>query len=467
MAAKEKAQGSWGRRLLMAAWLLLIVTLGVAALLAYILPPLGPLPPERVAASDTARPSHNIGAVDSQHLPVPVSPDSQSGAAPADLSTSELSDQLSGTPSSEPSGDAAPDAPPPDSVEAEADTGMIPEVPPTAPPLIEQTIRSAAPTVPATPTAEAQASPKGDATPTAVLPAAPAAPPSPTTPSITPPITPPPAPQAAKPEVDLRPLWQRYAQPFRPQPGKPKIAIVVYSLGLSNNATEEAIRQLPNAVTLSFSPYARKLQAWVSLARARAHEAMIDLPLEPVNYPASDPGYFALLTGNSTDENLQRLAQVVDSSSAIVGLTAFMGSRFSTSEPAMAPIVKTLADRGLLYLDNGQVANTVAKDLAPGYGLAFLTTDRILDGSSADRLTIDARLAQLERLALTRGKAIGLARPFPVTIERLRVWSKTLESRGIQLVPITRMVPLFQAPAQNDGDPKPDNAATQSAGDLG
>ncbi|MFZ5737844.1 MAG: divergent polysaccharide deacetylase family protein, partial [Pseudomonadota bacterium] len=43
----------------------------------------------------------------------------------------------------------------------------------------------------------------------------------------------------------------------------------------------------------------------------------------------------------------------------------------------------------------------------------------------------------LESIAKERGSAIGMASALPVTIERIVNWSKSLESRGILLVPLT------------------------------
>jgi hypothetical protein len=50
---------------------------------------------------------------------------------------------------------------------------------------------------------------------------------------------------------------------------------------------------------------------------------------------------------------------------------------------------------------------------------------------------IDHALADLENLAKERGTAVGVASALPVSIERIGVWIKTLESHGIMLVPLT------------------------------
>ena len=50
---------------------------------------------------------------------------------------------------------------------------------------------------------------------------------------------------------------------------------------------------------------------------------------------------------------------------------------------------------------------------------------------------IDRTLVKLETLAKERGLAVGVASALPISIERLAAWIKTLDSRGIMLVPLT------------------------------
>jgi len=50
---------------------------------------------------------------------------------------------------------------------------------------------------------------------------------------------------------------------------------------------------------------------------------------------------------------------------------------------------------------------------------------------------IDRALAKLETLAKERGIAVGIASALPISIERIGVWIKALESHGIMLVPLT------------------------------
>ena len=96
---------------------------------------------------------------------------------------------------------------------------------------------------------------------------------------------------------DGRQAWQVYARPFRDDPDKTLIAIILRGMGMSQSATNAAIQQLPGEITLSFAAYARGLPQWISGARAAGHEVMLQLPMEPLSYPRqrSRPAHAAYL----------------------------------------------------------------------------------------------------------------------------------------------------------------------------
>ena len=192
--------------------------------------------------------------------------------------------------------------------------------------------------------------------------------------------------------------------------------------------------------TLSFTPYAKDLEAWAAKARAQGHEVLLDLPMEPSTFPNDDPGPRAMITSLSMEENLERLDWILARTDAYVGVAGVMGSRFTTSADQLRPIFQELKKRGLLYLDNRPTDGYVAARLARKMGLALAVNSRLIDDQHASSVTVDARLAQIERVALTEHIAVAMARPFPVTLERLEAWLAGLDEQGFQLVPLTATV---------------------------
>ena len=113
------------------------------------------------------------------------------------------------------------------------------------------------------------------------------------------------------------------------------------------------------------------------------------------------------------------------------------GSRFTTSQADLLPILDEIKARGLMFVDSRSTENSVAGALSKSIGLPRAVSDLALDQQQVSRDAIDQRLQQLERLAHQTGVAVGLGEVYPVTIERLAQWIPGLERRGIALAPVS------------------------------
>jgi uncharacterized protein len=240
--------------------------------------------------------------------------------------------------------------------------------------------------------------------------------------------------------ADGRLPWRVYARPFAGPDKAPKLAVVLTGLGLSYNETRAAIDKLPGGVTFSFDPYTDSLQQWIAVARAHGHEVLIDLPLEPINYPQSDPGPQTLLLGASAADNQARLDWVLTRASGYVGVASAYGASFSGAVNAMLPVLQTLHKRGLIYVDDHIAGQALPTRLARDIGVPLVTNDRYLDAEGT-RGSLDVRLGELERQARTSGHAVGFAAPHPTTIDRLAEWVKQLQPKKVLLAPATAMIP--------------------------
>jgi polysaccharide deacetylase 2 family uncharacterized protein YibQ len=219
----------------------------------------------------------------------------------------------------------------------------------------------------------------------------------------------------------------------------PSIAIVITGLGVGAAKTNDAITKLPAAVTLAFTPYGSEPGTLVERARAQKHEVLLQVPMEPFNYPDNDPGPQTLLTSQTPEQNIDRLAWHMSRFQGYVGLANFMGSRFVVTDSAMQPIIKEAAKRGLAWLDDGTAPRSVAGPLADAQTVPFAKADAIID-TVPTAAEIDKALSALEGIAREHGKAVGVASALPVSISHIAAWAKGLESRGLLLVPLTTVM---------------------------
>ena len=219
----------------------------------------------------------------------------------------------------------------------------------------------------------------------------------------------------------------------------PRIAIVVGGLGISATGTSEATSKLREEITLAFAPYGVDLGRVVARARTFGHEVLLQVPMEPFDYPDNDPGPQTLLTSLTGDQNIDRLYWFLSRFPGFIGVVNYMGARFTSSESALSPVLREITKRGLLYVDDGTSQRSVTREMAGGLGMAFARADVVLDGSPVPA-EIDAALRALERTASERGSAIGFATAMPLSIEQIAKWARDVEQRGFILVPLSALV---------------------------
>jgi uncharacterized protein len=230
-----------------------------------------------------------------------------------------------------------------------------------------------------------------------------------------------------------------YARPVKPIAGKPnapRIAIVVGGLGIGSTVTAEAIARLPGPVTLAFTPYGNGLEQATTRARADGHEVLLQVPMEPFDYPDNDPGPQTLLTTLEPAQNIERLQWLMGRFQGYVGMINAMGARFTTSETALAPVLREAARRGLLYVDDGASQRSVAPQIAALGNIPFARADVMIDAVPTPS-DVERALNRLETIARERGLAVGMANALPMSIDRIAKWTKGAEGRGILLVPIS------------------------------
>ncbi len=229
-----------------------------------------------------------------------------------------------------------------------------------------------------------------------------------------------------------------YARRSPPVPeGTPRIVLVVGGLGLSQTGTQNAIEALPEDVTLAFAPYGSSLERWVGKARDKGHEVILQIPLEPVDYPQSNPGdHTLLISGNNNRDDLHWL---LGRMTAYAGVMNYMGSRFVQDEHALVPFLGEIGERGLYYLDDGSAEQDLTPKIGQALDVPVVIADRQIDKVRTPE-AIAHELAGLEAIARSKGIAIGIASAFPASVDTIVKWVHDAEARGVVIVPVSAAI---------------------------
>ncbi|MDP9589327.1 UNVERIFIED_ORG: polysaccharide deacetylase 2 family uncharacterized protein YibQ [Shinella zoogloeoides] len=236
-----------------------------------------------------------------------------------------------------------------------------------------------------------------------------------------------------------RPMDQ-YARPWSGARGT-RIAIVVGGLGLSQTGTQRAIRELPGEVTLAFAASGNSLQRWMQEARRAGHEILLQLPLEPFDYPQNDPGPYTLRTDMSEAQNLAELHRAMARITNYTGIVNFMGGRFLSSADALEPVMRDVASRGLLFLDDASSAQSLSGTIAGAVSAPHAFADLQLD-ADLSRTAVLKKLDELERIARRNGTAIGIASAFDESVDAIREWCEEAGTRGIEIVGVASLADI-------------------------
>ena len=216
----------------------------------------------------------------------------------------------------------------------------------------------------------------------------------------------------------------------------PKIAILLGGMGLNEKLTQKAIKDLPADITFAFAPYGNNLQEQVDRARKEGHEVFLQVPLEPIGYPATNPGPKTLAGDSSEAENIDALRWHMSRFTGYAGVVNYMGSRFLSMPNAIKPVLREVKSRGLHFLEDGSMALSATETAAKGLNMPIRRAQVVIDADPNPQAIV-AQLTLLEEQATGTGFAVGTGTGLDVTINTVREWARAAAERGIILVPIT------------------------------
>lgn len=230
-------------------------------------------------------------------------------------------------------------------------------------------------------------------------------------------------------------------EPFTPA-ATAKVAIIVMGLGLSKSTTEDVL-SLPDKVSLSFSPYASDVKDWLKKASDKGFTTLIDLPLEPIDYPLSDPGPLALLTTANEATNLKQLEKLLALSDKTSGFLGPMSEKFTDDIKFSKPLIEALGAKKRLFIYTPTSKNTYLSALQDqGVIPQDIVIDEVISNDA-----IEDKLLGLENIAREKGSAIAIAHPYPLTINLLKAWLGNLQLKGVEIIDVSKLSPT--PPLQN------------------
>jgi polysaccharide deacetylase 2 family uncharacterized protein YibQ len=238
------------------------------------------------------------------------------------------------------------------------------------------------------------------------------------------------------PKKDI-PLRQPLPKPKADTLGrKPKVAIIIDDLGHDFRMAKKFFN-LNNNLTFSILPYTAFHRKVAQQAYARSLETMLHLPMEPLEYPAVDPGGGALLTSMSPDQLIAQLNANLDAVPHIKGVNNHMGSRMTTVSTQLYQIFSILKKRDLFFIDSRTTDESLCKPSARLFRVPFAQRDVFIDNVQKTE-ALRRQIKKLVLIAKSHGEAIGIAHPYQVTYKVLQRELPKIEAE-LELVPASKL----------------------------
>ena len=218
---------------------------------------------------------------------------------------------------------------------------------------------------------------------------------------------------------------------------QPAISIIIDDLGYQKKRDARAI-QLPGPITYAFLPHTPHAQELATLAHKLDKEVMLHQPMESMVNTKLGPG--GLMLNMTQDQFTAQLKSNLDAIPYVAGINNHMGSLLTQHPGHMRWLMQEVRNQNNLYLvDSYTTKTSILQKVANENWIPNLRRDVFLD---SDRDPAKIRIHFRRRLNMARktGIARAIGHPYPETLEVLEEELPKLNSMGIQLIPVSKLL---------------------------
>jgi len=217
-----------------------------------------------------------------------------------------------------------------------------------------------------------------------------------------------------------------------------RVAIIIDDLGYNLQAARRFI-EMEAPLSFAILPQIVYSKQIADLVHEHGREAILHLPMEPLDYPETNPGPGAILSSMTQQEIIDTLNRDLVSVPQVIGINNHMGSKLTTDAPAMETVMHYLKNHELFFIDSLTVPGTVAYATARKIGLKTARRTIFLDNKD-DAEAISRNIMILAEKAKKVDGLIAIAHPHLKTYKALKETLPILENDGIRIVPISELV---------------------------
>ena len=237
-------------------------------------------------------------------------------------------------------------------------------------------------------------------------------------------------------EAKLQPDARQAVAP--PSSENHRLTIIIDDLGHNFEAARRFIElELPlSFAVLPQRTYSKRI---AELAREKGREVMLHLPMEPYDYPETNPGPGAILAHMTKQELIDMLEKDLASVPQAIGVSNHMGSFLTSEKEVMETVMGYLKVNDLFFVDSLTAPDTVAYKVAKKMDVKAARRTMFLDNIQDVQAITENIMLMAEKSRKIDG-LIAIAHPYPTTYEAFKLALPRLRENGIEVVPISELI---------------------------
>ncbi|MCZ6632364.1 MAG: divergent polysaccharide deacetylase family protein [bacterium] len=212
-----------------------------------------------------------------------------------------------------------------------------------------------------------------------------------------------------------------------------RIAIILDDFGYQNRELIAAFCALEQRVTLSIFPNEKHTVWTAQTAAAQGHGVMVHLPMEPLDYPARDPGPGAIFTDYSAERIQEITRHALQKVPDARGVNNHMGSRLTAHREATQAVLQEVARQGFFFVDSWTSPRSIAFAQAQEMGIPSARNALFLDRREETEAVILA-LYRLASVARQEGTVVGIGHAKRNTLAALQQVLPELAAEGFEFI---------------------------------
>lgn len=220
-----------------------------------------------------------------------------------------------------------------------------------------------------------------------------------------------------------------------------RVALVLYGFG-DGDSLARAVFALHAPFAVALSPASRSSVTQFELARARAREVVLHLPLEPINYPRINPGPGTILVTMSPAQVAGRFRKFVDQAGPVVAVANHMGSLATQDMAVMGALFRELKREKLPFMHVEPAPGAVCRSLSGDLGVLYEEPDAVIESETRakDTRALEKRWKAVLEDARHRGQMLVWLRATPASVAWLERAAEPRRLDGVSLVPLSALL---------------------------